>query len=252
MNQENLMLMQKPNRITTNSQVANTFIIKLWEDIVEPEHYMEELDIINGCTELDTVVLDICTAGGDGNTAALFNRALRNCAGHTVAIIGPSCSSAGSILALSCREWVLDDTSELMCHTATWGMIAKDTDIFEHANFSRKQLRKLFENVYNGFLTPTELEDLIKGTPFYFDAQQLAERLEDLTEYRNSLPCECQNCVAQDEEREDNEPMPTLKDMIKEAIDEVLTERFKKAKLAEKKAAKKTEKAISEYLEKAE
>lgn len=222
-------LQTRPNRVTTSSHTSNTYMIKLWEDIVEPEHYMEELDIINSCSEYDTVVLDISTAGGSGETAALFNRALRNCNGHTVAIIGPSCASAGSIIALSCREWVLDDTSELMCHTATWGMVAKDTDIFEHANFSRKQLRRLFESVYLGFLTPQELDDLIKGTPFYFDAEELEERLQNLTEYRNEQEMkgcgnpDCTECAEALDN--DDDPKLDLFGMIEQAVRNVLNER---------------------------
>lgn len=266
MNQENLMLMQKPSRISTNQQVANTHIIQIWEDIGFPDEFREELNLINNASELDTIVLDLCTDGGVLDTAMLFNRALRSTAAHTVAIIGPSCSSAGSVMALSCKEFVLDETSSLMCHTSSYRIGGKDTDILEHANFSRKQLRSLYANVYSGFLSPEEIEDVIKGTPFYFDADQLADRLDSLEEYRQSKPCECQNCIAQDEETEDNEPMPTLQQMIAEAVAEGVKSELDRREKAERKrsskeatkssdAAKKKvdqSKEISEYLEKAE
>lgn len=226
MNENIIPLIQKPNRITSSQQVANTYFIKIWEDIGEPSDWQEELDIINTCGEQDTVVLDICTHGGSADTAALFNRALRSCHGHTVGIIGPACSSAGSIIALSCAEWILDETSQLMCHTSTYGMLAKDTDIFEHANFARKSLRNLFESVYSGFLTEDELEDVIKGTPFYFDAGQLEQRLNNLTEYRQSNPCECEHCVGEHSDEQPEEPF-NLKALVKEAVNEVLVERDK-------------------------
>lgn len=229
MNQENLMLLPKPNRITTSSQTANTYFIKVWEDIGEPSEWQEELDVIGNCNEMDTVVLDICTHGGSADTAALFNRALRSCAGNTVGIIGPACSSAGSIIALSCAEWILDDTSQLMCHTSTYGMLAKDTDIFEHANFARKSLRNLFESVYSGFLSPDELEDVIKGTPFYFDADQLAERLDRLTDYRmeqSEKGCDDPNCTSCGEIN-DEEPF-SLEDMMADAVEKGVDAAMKK------------------------
>lgn len=213
MQEEILLPFQKPSRISSNSQIASTHIIQLYEDIGHPNEYLDELNLINNAGEQDTIVLDICTDGGVLDTAMLFKRALFNTSAHTVAVIGPSCSSAGSILALSCKEHVLDDTSSLMIHTSTYGLVAKDTDIFEHANFSRKQLRKLYEDVYSGFLSNEDLEDVIKGTPFYFDADQLAERLEKMYDYRAALEdCECGECGAQ----------PMLEDIISDLVDKKL------------------------------
>lgn len=216
MNQENLMLMQKPSRISTTQQVANTHVIQIWEDIGYPDDFREEINLINNATEMDVIVLDLCTDGGLLDTAMLFNRALNSTAAHTVAIIGPSCASAGSLMALSCKEFILDKTSSLMCHTSSYKIGGKDTDILEHANFSRKQLRNLYENVYKGFLTDDEILDVIKGTPFYFDAQDLEQRLDNLEEYRQSNnTCECGNCNPEDAPK-------TLDDIIEQKVKELL------------------------------
>lgn len=215
-NHEELMLLPQKSRITTSSHVANTYIIKVWEDIGEPIEWVDELDIINNATEMDTIVLDICSDGGILDTAMLFNRALRNTPAHTVAIIGPSAASAASVFALSCREFVLDETSSLMAHTSSYRIGGKDTDILEHANFSRKQLRNLYESVYSGFLTEEEIEDVIKGTPFYFDADQLEERLANLNEYRQEMegPCDCEHC--------NGEAPKTLEDIVSDIVDQKL------------------------------
>lgn len=237
MQHDNLMLMPQKSRISTNSQTANTHIIKVWEDIGEPMEWSEELDLINSASEMDTIVLDICSDGGYLHTAMLFNRALRSTSAHTVAIIGPSAASAASVFALSCREWVLDETSSLMAHTSSYRIGGKDTDILEHATFSRKQLRNLYESVYSGFLTTNEIEDVIKGTPFYFDADELAERLDNLTIYREEMAgqgCsdpECENCSLNPEEPFD------LKTLIKDAVAEALAER-EQVKAVDKPAVK--------------
>ena len=239
MQNENLVpLMQKPSRISTTQQVANTHVIQIYEDIGHPDEYRDELNLINTSTEMDTIVLDICTDGGVLDTAMLFKRALFNTPAHTVAIIGPACSSAGSILALSCEEHILDDTSNLMIHTSTYGLVAKDTDIYEHANFSRKQLRKLYEDVYSGFLSEADLEDVIKGTPFYFDADQLAERLENMYEYRRANQqngCgnpECEECALEDEEPFDL--MQEIDNRVAQGVEKALDKILKKYTLTEK------------------
>ena len=214
----------KESRVSTSSQVCHTHVIQLYEDITHPSEYREELNLINNASDMDTIVLDICTDGGVMDTAMLFKRALFNTTAHTVAIIGPSCSSAGSIIALSCKEHVLDDTSNLMIHTSTYGLVAKDTDIFEHANFSRKQLRKLYEDVYSGFLSLEDLEDVIKGTPFYFDADDIAERLEKMYAYRAN---KIEELFGEGEDFDD-EPEFNLIELIEQKTEDAVTKALDK------------------------
>ena len=219
MTEQNMQMIQKESRITSHSHVINTYYINLDDDIDVPSAYREELELINNCSEDDTIVLNICTGGGVLDTAMLFHRALRNTPAHTVALIGPSCASAGSVIALSCAEWFIDDTSSLMCHTSTYGIVAKDTDIYEHANFSRKQLVKLYNNVYKGFLTDEEISDVIKGTPFYFDCDDLAIRLNNLMEYKEQLR-------QSERESEECEPQLSLEEMISKSAGEAVKKEF--------------------------
>lgn len=258
MKHEELMLLPQKSRISSSHNGGMTHVIRIHEDITEPSNFSDELDLINGASEQDTVVLDLCTAGGDLYTAMLFVRSLNSCAAHTVGIIGPEVASAGSIIGLSCREWILDDTSSLMIHTSSYGIMAKDTDIFEHANFSRQQLKRLYENVYKGFLSDDELSDVIKGTPFYFDAENIADRLDNLQEYRASLPCPCGNseCGKQPttpDEEEEFDDIPTLESIIESAVEAGVKKALAARDAAEKKATRtKAKPAPTKAVEKVE
>lgn len=244
MKHEELMLLPQKSRISSSHNGGMTHVIRIHEDITEPSNFSDEFDLINGASEHDTVVLDLCTAGGDLYTAMLFVRSLNSCAAHTIAILGPEVASAGSIIGLSCREWILDDTSSLMIHTSSYGIMAKDTDIFEHANFSRQQLKRLYENVYSGFLSNEELSDVIKGTPFYFDAETIADRLDNLQEYRANLPCQCGNPACGQEgaleQEEDFDDMPSIYEIVEQAVTKALIAYDKQKDEAAKKLARKT------------
>jgi len=245
MKHDEIMLFPQKSRISSSHNGGMTHVIRIHEDISEPSNWSDELDLINGASELDTIVLDVCSPGGYLDTAMLFHRSLNSCAAHTVAIIGPECASAASIISLSAREWILDDTSSLMIHTSSYSLGGKDIDILEHANFSRLQLKRLYEKVYSGFLSSDELSDVIKGTPFYFGADQIAERLEALTEYRQSLPCDCgddQCGLNLNPEEADIEPFD-IKALIKEAVTEALAERDAPA-IGEKKTVVQKKRAI--------
>ncbi len=244
MQHDNLMLLPKPNRIRTETRTneQHTHIIEIYEALEQPTDWSDELHLINTASEMDTIVLDITTPGGCGDTAFLFNRALRSTQAHTVAIIGPQCSSAGSILALSCREWILDETSEMMLHTSQYGMIGKEVDVYEHVTFSRKRLEKLFNIAYKGFLSDDEIKMLIAGTPMYFDSEDLAERLDNLTAYREEMEeqvCndpECTDCTDCNQDS-----IPSIDSIIETAVasgvEQGLAAVLKKYTLTEKKTA---------------
>jgi len=239
MKHEELMLLPQKSRISSSHNGGMTHVIRIHEDISEPSNWSDELDLINGASESDTIVLDVCSPGGYLDTAMLFHRSLNNCAAHTIAIIGPECASAASIISLSAREWILDDTSSLMIHTSSYSLGGKDTDILEHANFSRGQLKRLYEKVYSGFLSSDDLSDVIKGTPFYFSAEQIADRLDALTEYRNNQPCtnpDCQECGIV-EDFEDEEPHLTIDEIVEQAVARALIAHDKRLEAAKRKSA---------------
>lgn len=247
MKHEELMLLPQKSRISSSHNPGMTHVIRIWEGIGEPNEWTEEIDLINGAGPEDCIVLDVCTPGGYLDTAMLFHRSLKNCAAHTVAIIGPETASAGSVIALSAREWILDDTSSLMIHTSSYSLGGKDTDILEHANFSRGQLKRLYENVYSGYLSTDELSDVIKGTPFYFSAEQIAERLDNLTEYRNNQVCsnpDCKECTAQQELEEDFEEMLSIDEIVENAVTRALEAHEKNKLQKEAKVRKLAEKKL--------
>lgn len=199
MQPDNMIVVPIKSRVATNTHSTNEYRIRLWEDIGHPSEYQDEIDIIECAKPGDTIIMDICTDGGLLDTAALFNRALRATDAHTVAVIGPSCSSSGSVIALSCKEFVIDDTSSLMLHTSSYGFHqSKDVDIYEHATFSRKSLERLYRDVYSGFISESQLEEVINGKPFYFDCDELEEALTNLSKYREekAKECGCEECLS--------------------------------------------------------
>ncbi|WP_443699002.1 ATP-dependent Clp protease proteolytic subunit [Pseudomonas sp.] len=239
MKHEELIMLPQKSRISSSNNGGMTHIIKIHEDITEPVNFSDEFDLIDRALEQDTIVLDLCTGGGHMDTAMLFVRSLNSCAANTVCIIGPEVASAGSVIALSCKEWILDDTSSLMIHTSSYGIMAKDTDIFEHANFSRQQLKRLYENVYSGFLSVDELSDVIKGTPFYFDVENIAERLDSLQEYRENQGCGKEDCT----ECNSDKPEASLESIIQEAVQKGVQAALSAERIAVNKAALAAEKA---------
>jgi len=178
-------MVNKLNRITAAESCSRDFVIKIWREISDPEDFADEISCIENAQEGDFITLDICSPGGRLDTAMLIIRAIRNSNCPVIAKIGPDCSSAASCIALSCHGWVVDESSSLMAHTCSyspgWG---KEVDIAAHVDYTRKMNKKFMSEIYQGFLETDEISDLLKGTPFYFDSEELAARLDVFTQYR--------------------------------------------------------------------
>jgi len=98
---------------------------------------------------------------------------------HTVAVLIGSCDSAASILALNCNEIVVTASAEALVHSCRFGSAGKAADIAAHTTHTLKTTEKLARQTYgDNFLTETELNQMLDGKEFYFDADQLRERLE--------------------------------------------------------------------------
>ena len=50
--------------------------------------------------------------------------------------------------------------------------------------FDRKRVHKMIRDAYEGLLTEQEIDDVLKGQDYYFDAEELGERLEAYTEFQ--------------------------------------------------------------------
>ena len=50
--------------------------------------------------------------------------------------------------------------------------------------FDRKRVHKIIRDAYEGLLTEQEIDDVLKGQDYYFDAEELGERLEAYTEFQ--------------------------------------------------------------------
>lgn len=228
--------------------------------IGDPEDYVDVCHALRSCAPGDEFFLRLNSMGGQVRSGNQLINAINECQGTVIGFIESDCGSMATFLFLACHTWGVSKYAEWFSHTISAGNWGKENETFEASQFLRKQTHKRIREEYKGFLSDEEIESVLKGSDIYLDADQIMDRLENFVEYRESLPCNCgdEMCGRNQEQEE----MPTLSELVQEAVEKALDSRDKKAKLAEKRAAKKptpklqkalTEaKEISEYLEKAE
>lgn len=171
------------NRIKISKNISNNITIILDEELTKPSDYRDEVwTIMNAGEEDDTIIL--CNSmGGSLSTALMFREALLMSASPSTAIIAHECSSAATIIALSCDNVGVLDSAEFMIHTAKFGSGGNTNNVKDHVDFTHKQIHKLIDDVYTGFLTKDEIEKVKLGKEFWFDADETRIRLNNRAKF---------------------------------------------------------------------
>lgn len=178
------------SRIKVNQKLSREITIFLDNVLGSPDNYRDELWTIINAQESDDIVLVMNTVGGDLSTALAFREALQMSHAPTTAIIMNECASGGTIIALSCENVGALDSCEFMIHTGKSGIYGNINNIKDYGEFQDKQINKLIEKVYSGFLSKQEIADVILGKELWFDADDTRQRLQNRAEYmeRKSKP----------------------------------------------------------------
>jgi hypothetical protein len=70
-----------------------------------------------------------------------------------------------------------------MLHTAHYGSIGTVPNVKGQTDFATRQINKLLDKCYKGFLTDKELTELKNGKEFWFDAEESRKRIARRQKY---------------------------------------------------------------------
>lgn len=162
----------------------NTFKYTMFidDEITAPCDYRDEFDLLENAQEGDVVVININSGGGRLDTTLQFIALMDSCQGHVVTkLAGQACSGAAMIF-LAGHELQVAPLSELMAHSASGGYGGKVSDLAAFAKHNESHVANVMENVYRGFLTEEEIEELHKGKEFWMRSDEINERLHKRSE----------------------------------------------------------------------
>ena len=139
--------------------------------------YRDVIHCLATCSENDTVNFLINSNGGRTDSIWQIIEAMKGCKGDVAATVIGSAYSAASMLACMATECYIADSAEFMLHTAHYGSIGTVPNVKGQTDFATKQVNKLLDICYAGFLTPKELEELKNGREWWFNADEARERM---------------------------------------------------------------------------
>ena len=170
------------------------------EELVSPSEWRQELETIRSAQEGDYVHLRINSAGGSDVVMGAFVKAIAETQAHVVGHIEHMCCSAATIIFLACHSYVVSDDCEFMVHTASLGYGGKQNNFYEFSTFNNKANERLMKKYYKDFLTEDEISQALKGADFWFDSEEVIQRLETRDKIRQESQieemkkCGCEEC----------------------------------------------------------
>lgn len=162
----------------------HNFLVHINEEIKSPDYYSKVFDLLLEANEEDCVSFFIASPGGRVDGLNVLLEGLRMTEAYTVAILIGEAHSAASILALNCDEVIPTQSAEMLVHSCRFGTSGKAADIAAQTAHTLKTTEKLARQTYGqGFLTEDELSQMLDGKEFYFDSEQIQERLQRRVEF---------------------------------------------------------------------
>jgi len=138
-------------------------------------------------TRDDVIEFEIHSGGGQYNGLSALLSALLRTEATSVAYLNGECHSAASMLALSCDSVQVSPFCTMLCHFASFGHAGKGSDVLSAVNHTYNNSVEIFREVYRGFLTEDELDKCIDGKEYWFDAEEIMQRLQAREDMINSV-----------------------------------------------------------------
>ena len=172
------------SRLLRKEMTSTLYEYYLVDNIGEASDYIELCDVLRSASPNDEVLIRINSGGGSLATANMIVNAIRESQAHVHGFIESTCASAATLVYLACHSYSLSEDADMMVHTSSSMYGGKEHEQHSYVTFSRKKIHKMVRDRYAGFLTEKEIENVLNGQDYYFDSEDVAERLETYTEFQ--------------------------------------------------------------------
>ena len=175
--EEIIKIKQNSNKLFASKPMATFHEFYLTGRIEEADQYIAVFDMIRHASEEDIIKIYVNSPGGDLFTALQFGRAMGDSDATIIVSVEGQCCSAATIIALAADMVELSNHCVWMCHNYSSGMIGKGHELHSQAEFERDWSIKLMKDIYDGFLSESEIQRMLNGADLWMGADDVMERL---------------------------------------------------------------------------
>lgn len=151
--------------------------VYMLDEIGAPGDYGELVEVLQDLDESCIVEFHINTPGGVLDTAVMLMNAIRKTKAKTIGKLSGTVASAGTMIALVIDELELAPYTAFMVHNYSGGLQGKGNELKVQQAFMDKETKRLFTEVYKGFLTSREIKKVLDGTDIWLNEEEVNKRL---------------------------------------------------------------------------
>ena len=167
--------------LITNKNITTVYLT----DVIEaPAMYNELCYKLDTASEAEKFYIYINTPGGILDAAVMIVNSIKNTKAATIAKLSGTVASAGTIITLTCQEVEIAPHTAFMVHNYSGGLIGKGHELKAHQEFVDSNLNRSFVDFYGGFLTPSEIRQVIDGKDLWMGTDEVQRRLLKRSEIR--------------------------------------------------------------------
>jgi ATP-dependent protease ClpP protease subunit len=164
--------------VTVQPMHSLLYKIKLFGPIENTNQFNSALEAFERATPDDRVLIHLSTPGGNVDAADTFINSMNNCQAPVHIMATGGVHSAGTIILLAAESFSLSDNFYALLHNGSTGSYGKMSDYKAESRFSAEYMDNLMRKTYAGFLSDTEIEQLIEGKDFWMGPKEWCERAD--------------------------------------------------------------------------
>ena len=158
--------------------VAQVHEFYLSGPIEDAEEYIDWFDIIRNASPTDLVKIYINSPGGDLYTTLQFLRVMGESEAHITCSVEGACMSAATMIFLHGHLHEVTPHSLFMFHDYSSGTFGKGGEQYDQIQFERVWSRAFIREVYQDFLTDSEIESMMHNKDIWMSSEEVVKRLK--------------------------------------------------------------------------
>lgn len=165
-------------KVTNQPDGSKNIEFYLINEIEDIEDYIDFLRALGECHPSDTVDIHINCFGGAMYAGYHIFDALCECPATVNMHIDGFCCSAASTIMMAGDNFDFAPHSCVMVHSMTAMFCGKWHEVTARLEFDKNWFEETAKEIYKGFMTNEEIDDMIKGKDFWFTAKEAHARIQ--------------------------------------------------------------------------
>ena len=162
---------------------SGVYRIEIDAAIEDVAQFSTAIQVLNMAKENDEVEIHLQCPGGNVDASGAMLHAMAKCEAPIHAVCSGGCHSAATHIILACDSFELAENFNSLIHNGSAGAFGNINEYHSKSDFDKEFIRKQYEGIYEGFLSPQEFSDMMRGDNIWLDATAWCERSEKRGEY---------------------------------------------------------------------